>query len=84
MDAISYTAARHNLAATMNKVIDEHEPVIITRPKAGAVVMMSLEDFNSIQETMFLLGGSANSEHLRKSIADLDAGKGIEVRLEDL
>jgi len=84
MEAISYAAARQNLAATMNKVIEEHEPVIITRSKAGAVVMMSLEDFNSIQETMYLLGNSANSEHLRKSIVDLEAGKGIEVRLEDL
>jgi antitoxin YefM len=83
MDAISYAAARQNLAATISKVIDEHEPVIITRPKAGAVVMMSLDDFNSLQETMYLLGGSANSEHLRKSIADLEAGKGVEVRLED-
>lgn len=84
MDAISYTAARQNLSATMNKVIDEHEPVIITRQKAGAVVMMSLEDFNSIQETMYLLGSPANAEHLRQSIADLEAGKGLEVRLEDL
>jgi len=84
MDALSYTAARQNLAATMKKVIDEHEPVIITRQKAGAVVMMSLDDFNSLQETMYLLGGSANSEHLRRSIADLEAGKGIEVSLKDL
>jgi len=84
MDAISYTTARQNLAATIKKVIDEHEPVIITRPKAGAVVMMSLDDFNSLQETMYLLGGSANAEHLRQSIADLTAGKGLEVGLEDL
>lgn len=84
MDAISYTAARQNLAATMNRVIDEHEPVIITRQKAGAVVMMSLEDFNSINETMYLLENPANAEHLRRSIAGLEAGKGIEVRLEDL
>jgi len=84
MDAMSYTAARQNLAATMQKVIDEHEPVIITRPKAGAVVMMSLDDFNSLQETMYLLGGAANSEHLRRAIADLEAGKGIEASLKDL
>jgi antitoxin YefM len=83
MEAISYTAARQNLAATMDKVIDG-DTVIITRQKAGAVVMMSLEDFNSMQETMYLLGNPANAEHLRKSIADLEAGKGIEVRLEDL
>lgn len=84
MQAISYTAARQTLAATMDKVIDGHEPVIITRQKAGAVVMMSLEDFNNIQETIYLLGNPTNAEHLRRSIADLEAGKGIEVRLEDL
>ncbi len=84
MQAISYTAARQALAATMDKVIDGHEPVIITRQKAGAVVMMSLEDFNSMQETMYLLSNPANTEHLRQSIADLEAGRGIEVRLEDL
>jgi len=84
MDAISYTAARQNLAETMNRVIDDHEPIIITRQKAGAVVMMSLEDFNSMEETMYLLKSPANAEHLRKSIADLEAGKGVAVRLEDL
>ena len=84
METISYTAARQNLAATMDKVVDEHDAVIITRQKAAAVVMMSLEDFNSMQETMYLLGNPANAARLRKSIADLDAGKGVEVRLEDL
>ncbi len=84
MQAISYTAARQALAATMDKVIDGHEPVIITRQKAGAVVMMSLEDSDSMQETMYLLSNPANTEHLRQSIADLEAGRAIEVRLEDL
>ncbi|MDR2946138.1 MAG: type II toxin-antitoxin system prevent-host-death family antitoxin [Candidatus Adiutrix sp.] len=84
MDAISYTAARQNLASTMNKVIDDHEPVIITRQKAGAVVMMSLEDFHGMQETMYLLSSPANAEHLRASIADLEAGRGVEMSLEDL
>ncbi len=84
MDAISYTAARQNLAATMNKVIDEHEPVIITRQKAEAVVMMSLADFNSIQETMYLLGNPANAKHLRESMAEIKAGKGVEIKPEDL
>ena len=84
MEAISYTAARQNLAATMDKVIEGHETVIITRQKAGAVVMISLEDYNSMQETMYLLGNPANAEHLRRSIADLEAGGGIEVSLDDL
>lgn len=84
MDAISYTAARQNLAETMDKVIQDHDAVIITRQKAGSVVMMSLEDYNSMQETMYLLSNPANAEHLQKSIAELKAGKGIEVTLDDL
>jgi antitoxin YefM len=84
MEAISYTAARQNLAATMDKVIDGHDAVIITRQKAGAVVMMSLEDFSAMQETMYLLGNPANAERLRTSVADIEAGKTTRVTLEEL
>ncbi len=84
MEAISYTAARQNLAATMDKVIDGHDAVIITRQKAGAVVMMSLDDFNSMQESMYLLGNPVNAERLRKSISDIEAGKTRPFALEEL
>lgn len=49
MDTITYTAVRANLAKTMEKVCDDHSPVIITRKKAQSVVMMSLEDFGFIR-----------------------------------
>ena len=84
MDAISYTAARQSLADTMDKVIDGHEPVIITRQKSGAVVMMSLEDFNSIQETAYLLSSPANAERLRASMAECKAGNVRSVTLDEL
>ncbi len=84
MNAISYAAASRNLSATLDRVTDDHEPVIITREETGAAVMMSLDDFNSLQETMYLLGSPANADHLRKSIAELEAGKGVEVSLDDL
>lgn len=84
MEAISYTAARQNLAATMDKVIDGHDAVIITRQKAGSVVMMSLDDFNSMQESMYLLGNPVNAERLRKSISDIEAGKTRPLALEEL
>ena len=84
MEAISYTAARQNLAETMDKVIEGHDTVIITRQKAGAVVMMSLEDYNSMQETMYLLGNPANAERLRRAVAEVDAGKVTEMSLDDL
>ncbi len=84
MEAISYTAARQNLAATMDKVIEGHDVVIITRQKVGAVVMMSLEDFNSMQETMYLLGNPFNADRLRKSVADIEAGKTRVFTFEEL
>ena len=61
MDAISYTAARANLAATMNRVCDDHEPLIITRNSEQAVVMMSLEDYKALEETAYLLRSTKNA-----------------------
>ncbi len=84
MDAITYTAARQQLAQTMNEVCENHTPVIITRQRAEAVVMMSLSDFNSIQETAYLLSNPANAERLRASVSDAEAGKLITTSLTDL
>jgi antitoxin YefM len=84
METISYTAARQNLAETMNRVIDGHDVVIITRQNAGAVVMMSLADFNSMQETMYLLGNPANAKRLRQAVADVEAGEVSEITLDAL
>ena len=78
MDAISYTAARANLAATMNRVCDDHEPLIITRNSEQAVVMMSLEDFKALEETAYLLRSPKNAQRLLASIAQLAAGQGQE------
>ena len=78
MDAISYTSARANLAKTMEKVCDNHAPIIITRKSESPVVMMSLDDFQAMEETTYLLRSPANAQHLLASIAELEAGKGIE------
>lgn len=73
-DAITYTEARQNLASKMDEVCDTHEPLIITRRKAEAVVMMSLQDYNSIAETAYLLKSPANADRLRASIRAAEAG----------
>ena len=78
MDAISYTAARANLAKTMDKVCNDHDPVIITRKRKSPVVMLSLEDYQSMEETAYLLRSPANARHLLESIAELEPGKGTE------
>ncbi len=72
MDTITYTAARANLAQTMNRVCDDHEPIIITRKTDPAVVMLSLEDYNALQETALLLRSPANARRLLESIAELE------------
>ena len=69
MDAISYTAARQNLAKTMNRVCSDHEPIIITRNNEPSVVMISLEDFNALEETAYLHRSPKNAKRLLESIA---------------
>ena len=76
MDTITYTSARSTLAKTMEKVCDDHAPVIITRKTAQPVVMMSLEDYNALEETSYLLRSPKNARRLLESIAELEAGKG--------
>jgi len=81
MDAISYTAARANLAKTMEQVCNDHAPVIITRKREAPVVMISLEDYQAMEETTYLLRSPANARHLLESIAELETGKGVEQKL---
>lgn len=78
MDSISYTTARANLAKTMDKVCEDHEPVIITRSGERSVVMLSLEDYNSLEETAYLLRSPRNAKRLLEAIAELEQGRGTE------
>jgi len=84
MTAISYTAARENLASTMDKVCHDHEPVIITRKRNQAVVMISLEDYNSLEETAYLTRSPANARRLAESIEQIKKGKVVRKKLKDL
>ncbi|AMK78115.1 MULTISPECIES: type II toxin-antitoxin system Phd/YefM family antitoxin [Methylomonas] len=81
MDAISYSAARANLAKTMDKVCADHAPIIITRKSESPVVMLSLEDFQAMEETAYLLRSPANARRLLESIAELESGQGTEREL---
>ena len=81
MDAISYSTARAKLASTMDRVCNAHQPLIITRNGEKSVVMLSLEDFNALQETAYLLRSPANVKRLMRSIEQLSAGSGTEREL---
>lgn len=78
MDALTYTAARQNLAKTMDKVCSDHAPVIVTRKSSNAVVIMSLEDFEALEETAYLLRSPKNARRLIESVAQLEKGLGTE------
>lgn len=81
MDAMTYTAARANLASTMNRVCNDHEALIITRNGEQSVVMISLEDFKALEETAYLLRTPANAQRLLSAIAQLNADQGVEREL---
>lgn len=81
MDSISYTKARAQLAKTMNDVCESHEPVIITRSGEESVVMISLDDYKSLEETAYLLRSPKNARRLIEAIAELERGGGSEREL---
>lgn len=82
MNAISYTAAREKLAATMDRVCEDNAPVIITRNRDQAVVMMALADYEALEETAYLLRSPKNARRIMSAIAQLDAGKGVERKVD--
>ena len=83
MDAITYSAARANLASTMDRVCNDHEALVITRGGEQSVVMLSLEDFNALEETAYLLRNPTNARRLLDATNQLDAGNGVERKLDE-
>ena len=81
MKSISYTAVRSSLAKTMEQVCEDHAPLAITRKGEGAVVMMSMADYQALEETAYLLRSPKNTRRLIDSIAELETGKGVEREL---
>lgn len=81
MKAMSYTAARKNLAKTMDLVCDDHDPVIVTRNKEQSVIIMSLEDYEALKETAYLLRSPKNALRLMQSIDELESSGGTEREL---
>jgi len=76
MDVVTYSDARSNLKDVMDRVVEDRTHIVVTRQKAEAVVMVSLSEWNAMQETMHLLSPPANAARLRRSIEQMEAGKG--------
>jgi antitoxin YefM len=75
MDVVTYTHARQNLAKLMDETQAKHEPIVINRQQKGSVVMMSLEDYNGLMETLHLLRSPRNAERLLRSIRQAERGE---------
>ena len=76
MTSLSFSDARANLKAVMDRAVADRVPIAITRQKAEGVVMISQSEWDSIEETLYLLRSPKNAERLLRGIAELDAGKG--------
>jgi antitoxin YefM len=83
MDVLSYSETRARLKEVMDRVVEDHVPVVVTRKRGEAVVMVSLADWRALEETAHLLSSPANAERLRDAIAELDASGGAEHDLID-
>lgn len=84
MRTLSSTDLRANLSSVMDQVNDDHEPVIVTRAKGKPVVMVSLEDWASMDETTYLTASPANRVALMRAIAEGQAGKVVVKTMNDL
>lgn len=74
MNVLTYSQARASLKTVMDDVCKDHAPTVITRVSGEHVVMLSLSDFNSFEETIHLLSSAKNAKRLMESIAQLRAG----------
>lgn len=78
MALMTYSDARANFKSVMDRAINDQEEITVTRRQGEAVVVLSQENWSSIQETLHLLSTPANTATLRTAIAQLDAGQGVE------
>lgn len=78
MYAISYSEARENLKSVIDRVVADRAPITIVRQRGEGAVLIALSEWEAIQETMHLLASPANARALSESIAQLDAGNGVE------
>ncbi|MEE2023771.1 MULTISPECIES: type II toxin-antitoxin system Phd/YefM family antitoxin [Alkalimonas] len=83
MKIVSFTEARNSLKSVLDEVVNNADTTVITRRDADDAVVMSLDYYNSLMETVHLLRSPANAEHLQRSIAQFKAGKASQKELMD-
>ncbi|MBL6600353.1 MAG: type II toxin-antitoxin system prevent-host-death family antitoxin [Alphaproteobacteria bacterium] len=83
MKTTTYTALRQKLAAEMDRVNDDHEPLVVTRARGRPAVLMSLEDYNALAEMAHLASSATNARRLSEAIEQLNGDGGTERRLDE-
>jgi antitoxin YefM len=83
MDVLTYSDTRAKLKDVMDRVVEDHAPVVVTRKRGEAVVLVSLADWNAIEETRHLLSTPGNAKRLAEAVGQLDAGGGVERALKE-
>ena len=83
MDTISYSNFRSHLANILDKVNDDHVPMLITRQNGKPAVVISLEDFQSYEETAYLMASPQNAARLNQAVAEIEAGNTVQHPLVD-
>lgn len=84
MDTVSYTSLRQNLAGILDKVNQDRIPILVTRQNGEAAVVMSLKDFQSYEETAYLMASPKNAQRINESIAEIELGKIFQKPLDNL
>jgi antitoxin YefM len=82
MRTISYTKLRNELADTMSMVCENNSPVIVTRQSAKAVVMLSLDDYEAMEETSYLLRSPKNAARLAAAVKAIESGRAKKRKLK--
>ena len=75
MQAVTLNDAKRHLPQLVEQVLADAEPRIVVTDSGQQVVVMPLDEFNTWKETLYLLSNPANSAHLRRSIAEAEAGR---------
>ncbi|CAN5209757.1 YoeB-YefM toxin-antitoxin system antitoxin YefM [soil metagenome] len=78
MQTMNYSYTRQHFAEIMDKVNDDHAPMLITRQKGKPVVMISLEEYNSLEETTYLLRSPKNAKRIMAALEQIRKGEGKE------
>jgi antitoxin YefM len=84
MQVVNFTEARNNLKSIFDTVYHDHEDVIVNRKNGENVVVISLEKYNSMNETAYLMRSTANRKHILESLEELESGKTVSKDLDTL